>query len=274
MSKDDLDLLTDELEDDLGLDLEDKPKEEKKEPKKKEKKQKAAVPEEDVSKPNWETINIDDVKVPKIKVRDVQEAEVLDIAKSIKNDGLLNPILVDENGILIAGLRRFLAHKKLKKKSIKCITVAVPKDEQYRIALVENIQRQQLTPEQEGHAYSVLLESNKYDTQKELAQALGISESKVSLALSAIGETKEKPKKKVVADKEPPPKSTAIDQGSLVDGVTAKLFKHKVVLSFDLPFENEKHAKQFDIAKEVTSRLEKLNVKDVNKELRILRKQL
>ena len=93
---------------------------------------------------------------------------------------------------MIAGLRRYLAAKQLGWKSIPATTIGVAKSDIYRLGIVENLQRLELSREQKAKCYKSLLENypDKYPNQKELAKALGISEAKLSKDLGTIGEQK------------------------------------------------------------------------------------
>ena len=113
--------------------------------------------------------------------REFTEEKIKELAESIKQNGLLQSITVRDigNGFyeLIAGERRLRATKAI----VKELT-----DEQMAtLALIENIQREELTPIEEAHAYQELLSINKL-TQDELAKSLGKTQATVANKLRLL----------------------------------------------------------------------------------------
>lgn len=111
------------------------------------------------------------------------EEKLEELSKSIQTYGVIQPIIVTKKGnkyFIIAGERRFRASKKA---NLKKIPVIVRNDLSTRqideIALIENIQRQDLNPIEEAKAYKRLIE--EYDiTQEALAEKLGKSRPVIS----------------------------------------------------------------------------------------------
>ena len=105
-----------------------------------------------------------------------------DLASSIKIYGVIQPILVKQtNGeyLIVAGERRWRASQIAGLKVIPAIIVDYHDDEILEVALIENIQRANLTPIDEAKAYYYLI--HKYElTQNELAQKVGKSRSYVA----------------------------------------------------------------------------------------------
>ena len=88
------------------------------------------------------------------------EESLQELAESIKNDGLLQPIVVTEDidgYILIAGERRFRASKLAKMKEIRAIVLNSDEDKMRQFALIENIQREELNSVELAEAYNELL---------------------------------------------------------------------------------------------------------------------
>ena len=105
------------------------------------------------------------------------------LAASISENGLLQPILVREYGDgryqIIAGERRFRASKLAGLSEIPAIVVEKDDKKAAEIALIENIQREDLNPLEEALAYKALAE--EYDmTQEELAKRVGKSRSAIA----------------------------------------------------------------------------------------------
>ena len=105
------------------------------------------------------------------------------LAASITENGLLQPILVREYGDgryqIIAGERRFRASKLAGLSEIPAIVIEKDDKKAAEIALIENIQREDLNPLEEALAYKALAE--EYDmTQEELAKRVGKSRSAIA----------------------------------------------------------------------------------------------
>ncbi|MBQ8303248.1 MAG: ParB/RepB/Spo0J family partition protein [Clostridia bacterium] len=105
------------------------------------------------------------------------------LAESIAENGLLQPILVREYGEgryqIIAGERRFRASKLAGLNEIPAIVLEKDDKNAAQIALIENIQREDLNPLEEALAYKSLAE--EYDmTQEELSRQVGKSRSAIA----------------------------------------------------------------------------------------------
>jgi ParB family chromosome partitioning protein len=105
------------------------------------------------------------------------------LAASLRESGMVQPILVRHitggRYQIIAGERRWRAAQQLGLTSVPVSIRDVPDDRLLELALVENIQRQELSPVEEAHAYQKLLESLNL-TQEELAEKLGKERSTVA----------------------------------------------------------------------------------------------
>ncbi len=98
-----------------------------------------------------------------------------ELAASIKENGLIQPVIVHkvDNGYeLIAGERRFRASKMLGLTSIPAIIKSVQNAEALEMAIVENIQREELNPIEEAKAYKMLMNEFKL-TQELVAKKVG-----------------------------------------------------------------------------------------------------
>ena len=105
------------------------------------------------------------------------------LAQSIAENGLLQPILVREYGEgryqIIAGERRFRASKLAGLSEIPAIVLERDDKNAAQIALIENIQREDLNPLEEAMAYKSLAEEYEM-TQEELSQRVGKSRSAIA----------------------------------------------------------------------------------------------
>ena len=111
-----------------------------------------------------------------------------ELAQSIKLYGVIQPILVTKNGdryMIVAGERRFRASKLAEKKTIPAIVKDFSDNEVKEIALLENIQRQDLNPIETARAMKELMDTYGW-TQESLADRLGKSRPNVANILRLL----------------------------------------------------------------------------------------
>ncbi len=112
-----------------------------------------------------------------------QDAELEELAQSIKEHGILQPIVVRRKGDgmfeLIAGERRFRAAKMVGLSKIPVIVRNSNDEKALALALIENIQRQNLNPMEEAKAYSRLMGEFGL-TQDLVAQSVGKERSTIA----------------------------------------------------------------------------------------------
>lgn len=129
---------------------------------------------------------IRNIAIEKIKVNPYQPRTHFDadnlyeLAQSIKENGLIQPIVVRDIGNdtyeIIAGERRYRATMMIGKLEIPSIISDASDLASAHMALIENIQREDLSPVEEAYAYKEILKLENM-TQKELALRLGKSQS-------------------------------------------------------------------------------------------------
>jgi len=121
--------------------------------------------------------------------RTFDEAALEELAASLKNQGVLQPILVrkDSRGgfRIIAGERRWRAAQRAGLKDIPALVKEASDAEAYELALVENIQRADLSPLEEAEAYRRLVEERRL-TQEQIADRVGKDRSTVANALRLL----------------------------------------------------------------------------------------
>ena len=103
------------------------------------------------------------------------EDQLRELADSIKHNGVIQPIIVTPKGgrfVVIAGERRWRATRLAGYEKIPAIVRRVEKGQMLSLALLENIQRQELNPIEEGLAYRKLLDTHDF-THETLAAKLG-----------------------------------------------------------------------------------------------------
>ena len=112
-----------------------------------------------------------------------------ELVASVKEKGIIQPIILNrldgERYVLIAGERRLKAFKAAGKTTIPAITMDVSEEEMLELAVIENIQREDLNPIEEARAYRMLQE--KFDlTQEEISRKMGKDRSTIANALRLL----------------------------------------------------------------------------------------
>ena len=116
------------------------------------------------------------------------ENALAELAESIKNDGLLQPIVVTEDidgYVLIAGERRLRASKLAKLKDIRAIVLNSDNHKMRQFALIENIQREQLNSVELADAYQELLKLHEL-THEELSVKIHKSRTHITNTLRLL----------------------------------------------------------------------------------------
>ena len=120
--------------------------------------------------------------------RHFDEAHIEELAESIRSKGVLLPLIVrrdSEGYVLVAGERRWRAAQKAGLRELPVMVREVTGKEAFEIALIENIQREDLNPIEEAGAYRRLIEEHGL-TQEELAARVGKDRSTVANALRLL----------------------------------------------------------------------------------------
>jgi len=136
------------------------------------------------NKSNTNKIDISKIYPNKKQPRkNFEEKEIIELSESIKNQGLIQPIVVREisGGMheIIAGERRWRACQLAGLHSINCVVMSVDDKSVYELALIENIQRENLNVVEEAKAYRNLIELNGLKNE-ELSKKIGKSSSHIS----------------------------------------------------------------------------------------------
>ena len=141
----------------------------------------ALIPElkEDIDKKEIVELDISMVYPNEDQPRKVFDEEKINIlSDSIKAYGVLQPIVVkpDDKGkyMIIAGERRYRASRAANKESIPAVIKDLPIRDIMEIALIENLQREDLNPIEEALAYKSLIDNHNV-TQEEISDAVGKS---------------------------------------------------------------------------------------------------
>ncbi len=120
--------------------------------------------------------------------KDFREDRIEELAQSIRQQGVLQPLLVEAQGdtyLLIAGERRFRAAKKANLEKVPAIIRSFSQAEKLEIALIENVQRENLNPIEEAGAYKELMDELGL-SQDEVAKRVGKNRSTVANSLRLL----------------------------------------------------------------------------------------
>ena len=141
----------------------------------------------DVAAPNKQSIK--EIDLAQIKPNRFQprqsfnEQKITELSQSIAKHGILSPILVRETGAggfeLIAGERRLRAAKQAGLQTAPCMVDSAEDQLSLELALIENLQREDLTPIEEAEGYKRLMDQFAR-TQGDLAREIGKSRSHVA----------------------------------------------------------------------------------------------
>jgi ParB family chromosome partitioning protein len=129
---------------------------------------------------------ITDIDKNPFQTRYVDDNDALDeLAESIKVNGVVQPILVrpseDEDGryVLILGERRLHASKKAGKTHIPALVRRVSRQQAAEMTIIENLQREDLSPLEQAQAFKVLSEEFNL-TQQQIGERVGLSRASVA----------------------------------------------------------------------------------------------
>lgn len=120
-----------------------------------------------------------------------EEESLVELSESIKQKGVIQPVLAEEDPensgsyIIVAGERRFRASKMAGIEKLPLIIKTFSEEDKLEIALIENIQRENLKPIEEAKAYRHIMESLSLN-QQELAERVGKNRSTVANSLRLL----------------------------------------------------------------------------------------
>jgi ParB family chromosome partitioning protein len=163
------------------------------------------------------TLPVDQIQPSRVQPRRIFRKEDLEsLTQSVRDKGILQPILVRPHPDdakrfeLIAGERRWLAAQAAKLHEIPVVVREMGDEDALEIALIENLQRQDLSPLEEAEAYRRLMDEFKH-TQETVSRIVGMSRSHVANTLRLLSL--------------PPAVKEMIDQGALTAGHARALLK-------------------------------------------------
>lgn len=121
--------------------------------------------------------------------RDFDPERLEELAASVREHGVIQPIIVRRVGLrhqIVAGERRWRAAQLAGRRSVPCVVREFSDADTMQVALIENIQRQDLNPIEEARAFQILM-SELGLTQEEVALRVGKSRPAVTNALRLLG---------------------------------------------------------------------------------------
>lgn len=144
---------------------------------------KALIPVAEEKQTGILEIPIEDVRPNRYQPRKTfDDTKLADLISSIKKKGVVQPIIVqkvDSGYELIAGERRWRAAQKAGMNKIPALIKEVTNEESLELALIENIQRENLNPMEESRAYQRLADEFNL-TQEEIAKRVGKDRSSIA----------------------------------------------------------------------------------------------
>jgi len=120
--------------------------------------------------------------------RRFEDAKIEELAASIRSKGVIQPILVRKDGSkyrIIAGERRWRASQRAGLKYVPVLVKEVTERQAFELALIENIQREDLNPVEEAEAYRRLIEEHSL-TQEACAERVGKDRSSIANSLRLL----------------------------------------------------------------------------------------
>ncbi len=134
-------------------------------------------------------VNLDDIIPNRFQPRIAFDEKALnELASSIKEHGIIQPLVLRKLGKkfeIIAGERRYKAATLAGLTTVPAVISNIDDNSSAEVALVENIQRKDLTPIEEARSYKNLLDKG-YLTQEQLAKKMGLSQSAISNKLRLL----------------------------------------------------------------------------------------
>jgi ParB family chromosome partitioning protein len=112
----------------------------------------------------------------------IDDERIEDLSRSIRANGIIQPIVVrrvDGGYEIVAGERRWRAAQRAGLLKVPVVVRDIPEDQLLAVALIENIQREDLNPIEEAHAYRRLSDEFRL-TQEQIADAVGKDRSSIA----------------------------------------------------------------------------------------------
>ncbi|WP_170008582.1 ParB/RepB/Spo0J family partition protein [Bacillus fonticola] len=119
-----------------------------------------------------------------------EEGAIEELSQSIREHGVLQPIIVRKSSIrgfeIVVGERRYRATKEAGRATIPAVVRELTDKQLMELAVLENLQREDLTPIEEAHAYQTLMDKLSL-TQEQLAKRIGKSRPHIANHVRLLG---------------------------------------------------------------------------------------
>lgn len=194
------------------------------------------------------------------------ETELTKLAESIKLYGIINPILVrkkEDKYEIIAGERRFRATQMLGLKEIPAIIKNADEQQMAELALIENIQRKELSPIEEAKSYEEIMKIGN-QTQQSLAKKLGKSQSAIAnkiRLLSLPQEIQDALSHKMISERHARSILTIEDKNKQLE-VLNKIISEKLTVKETEQLIKSKEIDEEEIKKAINDLMKSLNIED------------
>jgi ParB family chromosome partitioning protein len=143
----------------------------------------ALIPDAPASSERTLEVDVDLIHPNKFQPRTtIDDGRLDDLARSIRANGVIQPILVRRAGNgyeIVAGERRWRASQRAGLLKIPVVVREIPEEKLLAVALIENIQREDLNPIEEAHAYRRLADEFHL-TQEQIAESVGKDRSSIA----------------------------------------------------------------------------------------------
>jgi len=199
---------------------------------------------------------------------------LLSLSESIKNYGIINPILVrkkEDKYEIIAGERRFRAAKNVGLTEVPVIIKTASEQQMAELALIENIQRQGLSPIEEAKSYEEIMRIGN-QTQATLATKLGKSQSAIAnkiRLLSLPNEVQDALAHKKISERHARSLLTIDNKEKQLD-ILDRIIKEKLTVKEAEQIINEKEISEDEIKQAIDDIMKSLNIQEeIEKELEI-----
>ncbi len=179
------------------------------------------------------------------------ESSLNELATSIKEYGVLNPVLVRKKDNLyeiIAGERRYRAAKIVGLTEIPVIIKDISDDKVSEIALIENIQRENITPIEEAKTYDTIIKTTKM-TERQLSEYIGKSQPAIANKLRLLKlpeKVQEAINKKQISEKHARTLLTVKDENRQIELLERIIKERLSVKDLDYIINKEKEEKESD----------------------------
>ena len=118
--------------------------------------------------------------------KEFDQEKIESLAKTIESQGIINPIEIDESNVIITGEMRWRSAKKIGLKEIECkLFEGMDKWDRLERQTIENLHHNLFTSEERENVITELWKSERYETQEELGNKIGLNQESISMILKA-----------------------------------------------------------------------------------------